>query len=76
MTGPMIMRYEAHLHRQWLQSLHELEAMQIRRQGRTSSLGSVDITGPRRLNPTPYLLLPNSPCSPTSDLPSSFTIGM
>jgi hypothetical protein len=53
----MIMRYEAHLHRQWLQSLHELEAMQIRRQGRTSTLGSVDITGPRRLNPIhPYLL--------------------
>ncbi len=45
MTGPMIMRYEAHLHRQWLQSQHELEARQIRRQGGTSPLARVDISG-------------------------------
>ena len=41
----MIMRYEAHLHRQYIQTLHELEAMQARRQGGTSSLTRVDITG-------------------------------
>jgi hypothetical protein len=46
MTGPMILRYEAHLHRQWLQSQHELESMQIRRRGGTSSLTRIDITGP------------------------------
>jgi hypothetical protein len=46
MTGPMIMRYEAHLHREWLQSQHELESMQVRRQGGTSVLTRVDITGP------------------------------
>lgn len=40
-----IMRYEAHLHRQYIQTLHELEAIQIRRQGGTSPLARLDITG-------------------------------
>jgi hypothetical protein len=30
MSGPKIMRYGAHLHREWLQVQHELEAMQTR----------------------------------------------
>jgi hypothetical protein len=38
MTAPMIMRYEAHLHREWLQAQHELESIQVRRQGGTSVL--------------------------------------
>ncbi len=45
MTGPMIMRYEAHLHRQWLQTQHELEAMQTRRKGGASPLARLDIAG-------------------------------
>jgi hypothetical protein len=40
-----IMRYEAHLHRQYIQTLHELEAIQIRRQGGTSPLARLDIIG-------------------------------
>jgi hypothetical protein len=40
-----IMRYEAHLHRQLTQILHELEALQIRRKGGTSPLARLDITG-------------------------------
>jgi hypothetical protein len=40
-----IMRYEAHLHRQYIQTLHELEAIQIRRKGGTSPLARLDITG-------------------------------
>ncbi len=46
LTGPKIMRYESHLHREWLQCLHELEAMQTRRRGGTAALARVDITGP------------------------------
>jgi hypothetical protein len=46
MTAPIIMRYGAHLHREWLQIQHELEAMQTKRHGGTSSLTRVDITGP------------------------------
>jgi hypothetical protein len=46
MTGPMIMRYEAHLHRLYIQTLHELEATQTRRKGGTSPLARLDITGP------------------------------
>jgi hypothetical protein len=45
MTGPMIMRYEAHLHRLYIQTLHELEATQTRRKGGTSPLTRFDITG-------------------------------
>ena len=40
-----IMRYESHLHRLLIQTLHELEAMQTRRQGGTSPLARLDITG-------------------------------
>jgi hypothetical protein len=40
-----IMRYEAHLHRLCTQTLHELEALQIRRKGGTSPLARLDITG-------------------------------
>jgi hypothetical protein len=40
-----IMRYEAHLHRQYIQTLHELEAIQIRRKGGTSPLARLDIAG-------------------------------
>ena len=45
MTGPVIMRYEAHLHRLYIQTLHELEAAQTRRKGGTSPLSRIDVTG-------------------------------
>jgi hypothetical protein len=41
-----ITRYESHLHRQLLQTLHELEAMQARRRGEHSPLARIDFTGP------------------------------
>ena len=41
----LIMRYEAHLHRQYIQTIHELEAMQTRRKGGTSPLARLDIIG-------------------------------
>jgi hypothetical protein len=41
----LIMRYEAHLHRLLIQTLHELEAMQTRRRGGASPLARLDITG-------------------------------
>ena len=41
-----ITRYESHLHRQLLQTLHELEAMQARRRGEHAPLARVDISGP------------------------------
>ena len=40
------MRFEAHVHRQYLQSLHELEAMQARRNGEPVPLARLDISGP------------------------------
>ena len=41
-----IMRYEAHLHRQLQQTLHELEALQARRKGeRLSPLARLDVSG-------------------------------
>jgi len=44
-----IMRYEAHLHRQLTQTLHELEALQARRHGeRTPSPGSTSAARPAR----------------------------
>ena len=46
-----IMRYEAHLHRQCLQTLHELEAMQARRRGEQTHLARLDISAP----PAAYL---------------------
>ena len=45
-TLNVITRYESHLHRQLLQTLHELEAMQDRRRGERSPLSRLDITGP------------------------------
>ncbi|HUS82481.1 MAG TPA: hypothetical protein VM013_04395, partial [Dehalococcoidia bacterium] len=40
-----VIRYEAHLHRQLLQTMHELEALQARRQGRQTPLGRLDVQG-------------------------------
>jgi hypothetical protein len=40
-----ILRYEAHLHRQLLQTLHELEAMQARRAGQAAPLARLDVQG-------------------------------
>jgi len=39
-----ITRYEAHLHRQFLQTLHELEAMQSRRRGDPAPLARLDVS--------------------------------
>jgi hypothetical protein len=44
-----VMRYEAHLHRQLMQTLHELEAMQARRAGQAAPLARLDVQG---LEPT------------------------
>jgi hypothetical protein len=41
-----IMRQETHLHRQWVQTLHELEALQARRRGQPAYLARVDFSGP------------------------------
>lgn len=41
----LIMRYESHLHRKYIQTLHELEAMQGRRNGAPSPLARLDILG-------------------------------
>ena len=38
-----VMRYEAHLNRQLYQALHELEAMQARRQGQAAPLARLDV---------------------------------
>ncbi len=40
-----VMRYEAHLHRQLIQTLHELEAMQDRRTGGRTPLARLDVSG-------------------------------
>jgi hypothetical protein len=40
-----VIRYEAHLHRQLLQTLHELEAIQARREGLRTPLARVDVQG-------------------------------
>ena len=45
-TLAKVMRYEAHLHRQYIQTLHELEALQLRRQGGHSPLARLDISAP------------------------------
>lgn len=39
-----IMRYESHLHRQWVQTLHEIEALQTRRRGEQVHLARLDIS--------------------------------
>jgi hypothetical protein len=41
-----IMRYETHLHRLWVQTLHELEALQARRRGERTHLARLDISSP------------------------------
>jgi hypothetical protein len=41
-----IARYEAHLHRMYIQTLHELEALQARRHGERVPLTRLDISGP------------------------------
>jgi hypothetical protein len=38
-----IPRYEAHLHRQLIRTMHELEALQARRRGEVTPLGRVDV---------------------------------
>ena len=45
-TLATVMRYESHLHRLWLQTLHELEAIQLRRQGGHAPLARLDISAP------------------------------
>lgn len=41
-----IARFEAHLHRMYIQTLHELEALQARRNGERVPLTRLDISGP------------------------------
>ncbi len=41
-----ILRYESHLHRQYLQTLHEIEAIQARRSGERAPLARLDISAP------------------------------
>ena len=41
-----ISRYESHLHRMLLATMHELEAIQLRRQGGQSPLARLDISAP------------------------------
>lgn len=61
-----IMRYEAHLYRQCVQTLHELEALQARRNGQQTHLARLDISsspsmfafGGRRLAPPRDALRP------------------
>lgn len=45
LVGCEPMRFEAHLHRQLLQTLHELEARQARRQGEQAPLARLDVQG-------------------------------
>lgn len=47
-TLDKIQRYEAHLNRQLLHTLHELEAMQERRMGRAAPLARLDVSGVER----------------------------
>lgn len=55
-----IMRYGSHLHRQWRQDLHELEAMQARRLGQPVNLARLDISAaPRQFAPAALPALPN-----------------
>ena len=44
-TLEKVMRYEAHLNRQFNQTLHELEARQVRRQGGVAPLARLDVQG-------------------------------
>ena len=45
-TLAKVMRYEAHLNRQLYQAMHELEALQARRQGGHAPLARLDISSP------------------------------
>ena len=45
-TVTHITRYETFLHRQLIQTLHEIEAMQARRRGEQTPLARLDISGP------------------------------
>ena len=45
-TVTHITRYETFLHRQLIQTLHEIEAMQARRRGEHAPLARLDISGP------------------------------
>jgi len=49
MLPPLVLdkvtRYEAHLHRQLVQTMHELEAMQDRRRGHAAPLARLDVSG-------------------------------
>ncbi len=45
-TLPTIMRYESHIHRLYIQTLHELEATQARRRGEHAPLTRLDISTP------------------------------
>jgi hypothetical protein len=44
-TLERVLRYEAHLHRQLVQTMHELEALQARRQGQSAPLARLDVAG-------------------------------
>jgi len=46
-----ILRYETHLHRLLLQTLHELEALQARRRGEPVHLARLDISSPPAMPP-------------------------
>ncbi len=41
-----IRRHEAHVHKQWIQTLHEREALQARRRGEQTHLARLDINTP------------------------------
>jgi hypothetical protein len=47
-----IMRYETTIHRQFLQTLHELEALQARRRGERTPLGRFDFSAPPAVTAT------------------------
>jgi hypothetical protein len=46
-----IMRYEAHVHRLLVSTIHELEAHQARRRGERTPLARVDFSSPPNLGP-------------------------
>lgn len=46
-----IMRYATHIHRQFVQILHELEVLQARRRGEQTPLNRLDISAPPNLGP-------------------------
>jgi hypothetical protein len=44
-TLEAVTRYEAHLHRQLVQTMHELEAMKARKKGQVTPLVRLDVIG-------------------------------